>query len=166
MWISNNFLISGRALCSFPLLSDETLSGLDLHRSCTFFHKLCEFIYAFVLSCLKNVLLWTHLPLLALKIFLLPLLSTLLYLEERCLIETFPLGLSSPKSLTVWPLSSCGSLWWWPSIPVVSTFLMLWPFSAIPHAVMTSNTKLCHCYFITVILLLLWILMQISDMPP
>jgi hypothetical protein len=42
----------------------------------------------------------------------------------------------------------------------VSTFLILQPFNAVPHVV-TPNHNIFHCYFITIILLLLWIVMQI-----
>jgi hypothetical protein len=45
-----------------------------------------------------------------------------------------------------------------------STFLVLRPFNTVPHAVVTPAIKLFRCYFITVILLPLWVTMWISDM--
>lgn len=41
----------------------------------------------------------------------------------------------------------------------LSTFLVLWPFNAVPLFVVTANHNIFCCYFITVILLLVWITM-------
>lgn len=45
-----------------------------------------------------------------------------------------------------------------------STFLMLWLLNTVPHIVQRPTIKLFSLICITVILLLLWIVMQISDM--
>lgn len=39
-----------------------------------------------------------------------------------------------------------------------STFVMLWPINTVPHAVVTPTKIYFCCYFITAILLLLWII--------
>jgi hypothetical protein len=45
-----------------------------------------------------------------------------------------------------------------------SAFLMLWPFNTVSRAVVCPTIKLDHCYFTSIILLLLWIATYISDM--
>lgn len=57
--------------------------------------------YLSVLLCLKVLIPWSHLPLLALKIFLLSLLCRSLIFEGWSLIKMCHLGLNSPKILTL-----------------------------------------------------------------
>jgi hypothetical protein len=41
----------------------------------------------------------------------------------------------------------------------LSSFLMLQPFDTVPHVVNPNHKKYFHCYFITVVLVLLYITM-------
>jgi hypothetical protein len=41
----------------------------------------------------------------------------------------------------------------------LSAFLMLWSFNTVPRVVVTQPQNYFCCYFVTVILLLLWIIM-------
>jgi hypothetical protein len=78
-----------------------------------------------------------------------------------------PLSLASPgpsrlRHPVLWHQSA--AYFSFMSEPWFSTFLMLWPFTTVPRAVVTPNYL--HCYFITVVLLLLWIVVQVSDVRP
>lgn len=44
--MANIFFVRGWTLLPFPLLCPEILSFLTLYRSYTWYHSLCEFIYA------------------------------------------------------------------------------------------------------------------------
>lgn len=95
---ANSFLVRRGILCLLPLLSAETLSGLNLYRACTYCPSFCEFICGLVL-------LWlfprSHPPSLALMIFPPFLSHGSLILERRSSIKTSHLGLSAPKPISV-----------------------------------------------------------------
>lgn len=63
------------------------------------------------------------------------------------------------SSLPVVGILHITSLW----VRWFSNFRMLWHVNIVPRVVVTPIIKSLHCYFITVILLLSWIVMQISD---
>lgn len=87
-------------LSSHPLPYTLILSDSNM-RSCAYCYSLSEFICSLALLCLENdnsFKFSTNLPFFPMK--------SLSF--GRCMV--FPLGLNSPKSLTVFKLSSCGSL--------------------------------------------------------
>lgn len=103
--------------------SSETPSSADLCRHCAYCLSLWEFICALIMF-VQRVSAYCCPPfLLAVTLFLLPLLSRSLGPKMRDLLETYYLRFSAPRCLTLLKLSSCGSvfisisfrkkLFWW-----------------------------------------------------
>ena len=81
-------------------------------------------------------------------VLFLPILTNFTYLEDSLIF--FRLSRQESFQLSRIPQSR-------------GTFLLLIPFSRVSHVVNRDHRKLFHCSFITVVLLLVWIIMQVSD---
>lgn len=107
---ANSFLAKGRRLHPLSSFNAGIPSGMSLCKSCAICPSPYKYIHLSVLLYMEVQYPWSLLPPLALTIFLLPLLHRILNLDEVLLIKTPHIGLSTPKSFTIYTISSCESV--------------------------------------------------------
>ena len=113
--IPSSVFVRTRALCLFPILMAGILSGLNLCRTRACCPNVCEFTWALVLLCLEDTV---SLESSTSSDFYNLSASFSTWSPEswgEVLMDISLLGLSVPKSPPLCTLSSCESLYWFPS---------------------------------------------------